>query len=111
MREESGAQENSATPAGAWVSRRASPPLAGMSQTWRLPFASARRKAMVSPSGEKRGAPSLGPAVNGRGSPPGSSMRSTWERDSPDSRSTQERVKARRLPSGEMLGSATVVSS
>ena len=65
---------------------------------------------MAAPSGEKRGAPSLGPAVKGRGSPSGRAMRRTWERDSPASRSTQERVKARQAPSGEMAGSATVVS-
>ena len=109
--EPSGDQANSLTLAPAFVSCRASPPDAEISQSCFRPHSSARWNAMDAPSGEKHGEPSLSPCVKAVGSPPGRSATMIRDRCVFRPRSYSDRENATRLPSGERDGLDTETSS
>ncbi|MFD2400085.1 hypothetical protein ACFSVJ_29370 [Prauserella oleivorans] len=64
MRRESGAHTGASTPSGRAVSRRGSPPPAGITYSCGADVAAARRNATQRPSGETAGALSRSPWVH-----------------------------------------------
>ena len=113
IHEPSGDHRGSDTSSDRSVSRLASPPLDGITNSCVFSLSRLERKAILVPSGDHRGVPSrFGPVVKRRGGEDTSAAANQIEeRYSLASRSMLQTEYATALPSGERRGSTAPVSS